>query len=119
MTKTKQEAMYDQYAKQDLIYELHTLETEDDRLWFQMSTWLKGISIHNTIDDCCTPDYACCHPKLASSIRCRAVFLNAANKQNLKLVYEMNINFEVALEIALKREQISLDEYPAKLEDYH
>lgn len=106
-------------TKQDLMLELHTLETEEDRKWFQVSTWLRGISIHNTIDNCCTPDYACCHPRLASSIRCRAIFLDAANKRDYKLVYEMNLNFEVALEIALKQEQLSLDEYPATLDEYH
>ena len=43
----------------------------------QVELWAQGVSIHNTVDDECCPDFSCCKPQMKASDEERQTFLNA------------------------------------------
>lgn len=62
-------------------------DTYKQRIDYQLSEWVKGISIHNDIEDECCPDFSCCRPDLKSPEEYRKTFKSANNEQREKMLF--------------------------------
>ncbi len=49
--------------------------------------WANGISIHNTVEDECCPDFSCCQPKLQASEADRKAFAAANEEQRESFLF--------------------------------
>lgn len=90
----------------------------DRRVALQIKQWLKGHAVHNATDDLCCPDFSCCHPKLAASVECKEAYLRAMEMEDDDTLNEIEMNFQAAYFIS-QGQQISFEEAPEDLNDYH
>ena len=51
-----------------------------ERINHQLKEWVKGNSIHNTIDGECCPDFSCCKPELLQQKEIRETFKEVFEK---------------------------------------
>ena len=94
------------------------IPTDGGRLEFQIKRWAAGQSLHNHIDNCCCPDFSCCHPELQASKECINRFLLAAHNRDYLLVKEMTDNFEAAYK-GINGIQYFFESCPENLNAYH
>lgn len=46
----------------------------------QLEEWVKGNSIHNSMDEECCPDFSCCSPELLQPLEIRKTFKEVCKK---------------------------------------
>jgi len=63
-------------------------KTYKDRCNYQLEEWVRGNSIHNTIDDECCPDFSCCNKDMNTPIVDRKVFKALHDKEDDKQAQE-------------------------------
>jgi len=55
----------------------------------QLDYWVKGVSVHNEVDDECCPDFSCCNKKMNTPKETRERFAKAASQGDDRIKTEM------------------------------
>lgn len=64
-----------------------------ERCQFQLTEWVKGNSIHNTVDNECCPDFSCCRPDTLQPKTVRETFKAVYDKGDERTKMGMLMGF--------------------------
>lgn len=53
---------------------------------YQLEYWVKGVSVHNEVDDECCPDFSCCNKKMNTPKEVRERFAKADERTRTEML---------------------------------
>lgn len=68
-------------------------DTYEERIAYQIEEWVKGNSIHNTVEDECCPDFSCCNKDMLADEKVRKQFQKAINENDNDMMDILLVNF--------------------------
>ena len=76
--------------------------TNQESLDFQLSEWVKGNPLHNTIRNECCPDFSCCSLEILQPKEIRETFAAANDKDRMGMLFSF-LSGMVATEVPDKK----------------
>ena len=61
--------------------------TYQERVESQVRQWADGVSLHNTVEDECCPDFSCCNKLVNTDPELKKTFLHANEEQRESLLF--------------------------------